>query len=445
MFSKVEVAFRSLLSCLQVIKMYGSSHPMFQKSLDSLALAFDEALALHPEIVIGIIGEELAFEKDILFELGKFLRPAILYLKDRNIERFAFSRGLNKEELRIFIDFLARPKEDFKGDSQVLFNLAGVEHISVGKLKIDGETGSKNVSKVKRINLYDSSAEKIGLALNGVLNSEKIDHLALKFSLSNIMESLSVQHHEMLRLATVKRYDVETYAHMLNVAIFSMYFSSRLGFDKANVLNIGMAAMFHDIGKLFISRKLLHKSEKLTDQEFGRIKSHTFLGAEMMLRYVDTLGILPVVISFEHHLKYDSTGYPRLPLLRKQHIASSIVAICDVYDALSQRRGYKQDYSPDVVYGIMEKDRGTAFEPELFDRFFRFIGFWPIGAVVALSDGSIALVREQNESEIRRPIVEIVSPIEKKRKVDLIKDYSLNIERYLNPWKEGKEYLALEQ
>ena len=160
-----------------------------------------------------------------------------------------------------------------------------------------------------------------------------------------------------------------------------------------------------------------------------------------MLKYVDTLGFLPVVICFEHHLKYDSSGYPRLPFLRKQHIASLIVAICDVYDALSQRRGYKQDYSPDVVYNIMNKDKGGAFDPELLDKFFKIMGFWPVGAVVELNDGSIALVTEQNEADIRRPKIAFVSPVDKKCTVDLIQDSRLSIRRYLNPWKEGKEYL----
>ena len=444
MFSKVETAFQGLLNCLQTVKMYGPTHPMFQKSLDSVSAAFEGALADRREIVIGIIGDELAFEKEILFDLGKLLRPVILYLKERNIERLGFLSGLSKDELLVFVNLLARPKEDFKGEPQEMLEAAGIRHINIGRLRVAEEKGKDSFSSAQH-SLYDSSADKVSQALNGVLNSEKIDHLALKFSLNNILESLTTQRQELLKLATLRRYDVETYVHMLNVSILSMFFSSRLGFDKSDVLNIGVAAMFHDIGKLSISRKLLHKAEKLSEEEFRRIKSHTLLGSEIMLKYVDSLGILPVVVAFEHHLKYDSSGYPRLPLLRKQHIASSIVSICDVYDALSQRRGYKQDYSPDIVYNIMNKDRGSSFDPELLDKFFKFIGFWPIGAVVALNDGSIALVREENEADIRRPIIEIVSPVEKRRTADLIKDSSLNIERYLNPWKEGKEYLALER
>lgn len=440
--SNIETAFRDLLNCLQALKMYGQGHPMFAKSLDSAYAALGNVLYAREEIVFGIVGEELAFEKEILFDLGKFLRPSILYLKERNIERLSFLAGLSKEELAIFVSFIARPKDDFKGDDmQEMLSLSGVEHIKVGRLKVD-DRDKKNAGEAQ-LGLYGASMDKVSQALSGVLNSEKIDHLALRFSLNTILESLSVQRNDLLKLATLKRYDLETYTHMLNVSIFSMYFSSRLGFDKTDVLNIGVAAMFHDIGKLFISRKILHKPGKLSDSEFGSIKSHTVLGAEIMLRYVDTLGILPVVVSFEHHLKYDSSGYPRLPLLRKQHIASSIVSICDVYDALSQRRSYKQDYPPELIYNIMNRDEGDSFDPQLLDKFFKFIGFWPVGSIVALNDGSIALVKDENESDIRRPKIEIVSPIDKRRPVDLLQDNSLNIERFLNPWKEGRDFLSL--
>ncbi|MDD5252965.1 MAG: HD domain-containing phosphohydrolase [Candidatus Omnitrophota bacterium] len=444
MLVKIETAFKELLTCLQTAKMYGTTHPMFQKSLDKAYAAFEDALSDRQDIVIGIVGEELACEKEIFFDLGKLLKPAILYLKERNIERLAFYRGLGKEELGKFVEVISRPKEDFKIEPQQLLELAGIGNISIGKLKVT-EKQDKVELGTNLLSLYDFSMDKVTQVVSSVLNLEKIDPRVLKLSLNNIIDGLSIQRQELLKLATMKRYDVEAYVHMLNVAIFAMYFSSRLGFEKSEVLDIGIAALFHDIGKLYISRKTLHKPDKLSEQEFTTIKSHTILGAEFMFKYIDTLGILPVVVSFEHHLKYDSSGYPRLPLLRKQHIVSAIVAICDVYDALSQRRGYKQDYSPDLVYSIMYKDKGSGFDPVLLDKFFQFMGLWPVGSVVALSDASIALVREENDTDIRRPKIEIVFPEDKRRLVDLLQDNSLSIERYLNPWKEGKEYLMLGQ
>lgn len=440
MSADIQAAFKGLVNCWQALRMYGAGHPMFEKALDTAYGLFEAVFNLRQEMVIGIVGEELAFEKEILFDLGKFLHPTILYLKERNIERLVFLRGLTKDELRVFVEFIARPKDDFKNDLQQALEIAGIKYIHLGKLKTPDALSPVNFCLARDL-LYDSASESMHKVLNGVLDAEKIDHLALKFSLNNIMESLSTQRQELLKLAILKNYNAETYLHLLNVSILAMYFSSHLGFDKNDVLDIGLAAIFHDIGKLFISRKVLNKSGSLSMQEASSMQSHTVLGAEIMLNYVDNLGILPVVVSFEHHLKYDGSGYPRLPLLRKQHIASAIVAICDVYDALLQRRRYKQDYSPELVYKIMNQDKGSSFDPELLDKFFRFMGFWPVGSVVELSDSSIALVNQENQSDIYRPQITVVWPEDKKRSVDLLQEASLSIRRYLNPWQEGKKFL----
>jgi HD-GYP domain-containing protein (c-di-GMP phosphodiesterase class II) len=182
----------------------------------------------------------------------------------------------------------------------------------------------------------------------------------------------------------------------------------------------------------------------LTDEEFGRIRSHTVMGAQILLKYVDALGILPVVVAFEHHLKYDLNGYPKISFAQKPNIASLMVSICDVYDALSERRGYKADYPPDMIYGIMMKEKGTSFDPKLVDKFFEFIGVWPIGSIVALSDGRVAVVLDENSDDISSPKVEVVHPADKKEVINL-KDTkgAIKVERYLNPWKEGKDFLHL--
>ncbi|MDD5237906.1 MAG: hypothetical protein PHU96_02980, partial [Candidatus Omnitrophica bacterium] len=175
-----------------------------------------------------------------------------------------------------------------------------------------------------------------------------------------------------------------------------------------------------------------------------QIKRHPVLGADILLKYVASFGILPVVVSFEHHLKFDMTGYPKIPFLQKPHIASLIVSICDVYDALFQRRGYKLDYSPDMIYNVMIKEKGTTFEPLLLDKFFRLMGVWPVGSIVSLSNGSIAVVRDEHEDDIVSPKVEVIYPADRKEIIDLKerKD-AIKIERFLNPWKEGKDFLHL--
>jgi hypothetical protein len=161
MLAKVEKAFQELLTCLQIAKLYGIAHPMFQKSLDKAYAAFEEVFLLRPEMVIGIVGDELAFEKEILFDLGKLLRPAIFYLKERNIERLAFYRGLSKEELSKFVGVLVGAKEDFKPDPQVLLTQIGIKNISISKLKVD----DRNNKEFRMISFNFIILLRIGLAI----------------------------------------------------------------------------------------------------------------------------------------------------------------------------------------------------------------------------------------------------------------------------------------
>lgn len=445
MFERIEEAMRGLLACLQVVKLYTAKHPLFAKTLDKAYLSLSEAMQQGEELVLGIVGEELVFEKEILFDLSKNIRPALVYLKDRGIEKIVFSRGFSKAELEKFVVFLSAPKDDSELGPKERLQLSGVKNIRVDKINSEPMIVSLPQGQIDRIaSVYNSSMEKAINTVSELLDAKSIDHLALKFTMNNLMDNLDKLPKEFLKLISIKRHDVATYAHILNVSILAMYFSSKMGFTKEDVLDIGVAGLFHDIGKLYISHKILGKPERLTEEEFNTIRSHTLLGAEILLNYQESLGILPVVVSFEHHLRYDLQGYPKLPHLKKPHLASLVVAICDVYDALYQRRGYKTDYSPDVIYNIMSREKGTAFEPELLDKFFKAVGVWPIGSIVALSDGRIAVVRDQNEADIFLPKVEVISPADKKEFIDLKHDGSgLKIERFLSPWKEGKEFLNL--
>lgn len=451
MLEKIEQSFRDLLSALQTAKLYTTEHPMFMKAVDKGYLSLQEVLSERDDLVLGFIGDEIAFDKEIFFDLSRMVKPAIVYLKGRGIERIAFYRGVQKEEFNKFITFLAAGKEEAKKDAQEYLSLIGIKNIVVGKIKTDTKTLADKEAQVSA-SIYESSLDSVSQSLTSVLNTEAVNHLVLKFSINNIMENLATQYQEFLKFTTLKRYDVGTYVHLLNVCILSMYFSSKLGFAREDSLDIGIAGLFHDIGKIYISRKIINKPDKLGTEEFERMKSHTVLGAEILLGYADHLGILPVVVCFEHHLKFDMKGYPKSPFVQKPHIATMIVSICDVYDALAQRRGYKIDYSPDFIYNVMTRERGEAFDPELVDKFFKIMGVWPIGSIVALSDNRIAVVTDEHEDDIFSPTVKVIASAPGQQEQDLgeaidlrnAKD-TLKIDHYLNPWKEGKEYLRLVQ
>lgn len=495
---KIESVFRDLLGALQISKLYKLEHPMVQKALEKAFLSMSEALTERGRLVFGIIGEELTCEDEIFFELSALAQQAIHLFKAKGVEKIVFTRGMPREDLAAFLRYLAAGKDQALPEIGQYLKEQGVRTIEAGKITIGGKGGGsghgsggsgtgtggagsgggsgtgtggagsggpagsgtgtgdagggqEGAQAWRRSGLaggdpaqvYDSSLGGITATLTEVMNTEVVDHLMLRQGVGSILEGLTKRHRDFLKLVTLKRYHPTTFVHIMNVSVLSMFCAARLGFHKEDTIEIGVAGLFHDIGKLQISRQLLGKAGKLTDEEFHKMRSHTVYGTEILLEYVDTLGILPAVAAFEHHLKYDLTGYPRSRFNQKPHTASCIIAICDVYDALNQRRSYKQDYPPDEVYAIMQKEKGSAFSPELCDQFYRFVGVWPIGCVLELSDGSMAVVRDTHEDAIFLPVVEVIKPERRQELIDLQKcQDTLRIARFVNPWKEGKELLS---
>lgn len=460
MDERVEQVIKDFFAALQMARLYGVQHQSCVKGcakmLDSLRAAFPH----HGEIVIGFISGELTFGKDILFDLSNVLKPMIADLQEKGIERIVFTPGVEERELGVFIEYLAARKGAIRKTAQEYLSEAGLRHISAGRIKVaqgsgpadlpGGEiadagdpTGGENILNTGA--LYQSSLSTVTGALTALMHGEAFEYMALRSSVNGMAGGILTAYRDILKLVTLKRYDPATYVHVLNVSTLTMFFAARSGFTREDMTDLGIAGLFHDVGKTHISRRLIRKTDKLSDEEFGVMKSHTVLGAEVLLEYVDTLGTLPLVVAFEHHLKYDLSGYPKSAFNQKPHTASRVVCICDVYDALSQRRSYKADYAPDIVYSIMIRERGTTFDPDLLDRFFRYLGVWPIGSLVGLSDGRIAVVRDEHEDAIALPDVEVIMPEEKRgERLDLrLTQGTVKIEKFMNPWKEGRELLRL--
>ena len=445
MAEAIENSLRSLISSLQSAKIYPLEHPKFKESLENAHNSLRNLLGERSELVVGIIGEELAFEKEIFFDLSKSVKPFIQYLKERGIERIAFTRGITKEELSGFIIFLITPKDEIgPGVQEYLLN-KGIKNIAIGKIKAGDNSLKKEVlDSVNYLRQYEDSLSKISVSLDAIVKNEAFDYPQLKYTLGNMMENLFKSYQEFLKLAALKRHDIGTFVHLLNTAVLSMYFSFRLGFNKDDVLSIGMAALFHDIGKIYVSGQLIKSPDKLSDEEFEMMKSHTELGSDILLRHTRQLGVLPAIVAFEHHLRYDLRGYPKLYFAARPHIASLIVSLCDVYDALNARRSYKKSYPPEFIYSLMLKEKGKMFEPELLEKLFMIMGVWPVGTIVSLTDKSVAIVREENEDDIFSPKIEVVFPFDKSGPLDLrMKKEELKIESALDSAGEGKKYYHL--
>jgi HD-GYP domain-containing protein (c-di-GMP phosphodiesterase class II) len=210
-------------------------------------------------------------------------------------------------------------------------------------------------------------------------------------------------------ISTLRVFDDYTYTHSVNVAMLSMCIGRRINLSRRNLVNLGMCALFHDLGKIEIPNQVLHKKEKLDDSELKMIEEHSLNSARLLL----TLKATPdskariLVPMFEHHLKYDLSGYPHADWKKPLTLFGKIISIADKYDTLTSSRAYRKSLlSPDRALGYMFDRAGKDYDPILIKVFINIMGVYPVGTLMKLETGELALVVSSPSRDFaKRPLV----------------------------------------
>jgi HD-GYP domain-containing protein (c-di-GMP phosphodiesterase class II) len=144
--------------------------------------------------------------------------------------------------------------------------------------------------------------------------------------------------------------------------------ATSLGIQGQLLNDIGMAAMLHDIGKMFVPDEILTKDEKLTEEEFALMKTHPVKGGRYLL---ETSGVprLAAIVAYEHHMRDNLCGYPAAPTGWKLNLASQLTAISDVFDAMRTRRSYQEPHTPHQIANLLLAKSGSEFNPLLVRNF----------------------------------------------------------------------------
>jgi uncharacterized domain HDIG len=207
-------------------------------------------------------------------------------------------------------------------------------------------------------------------------------------------------------IGRLKSFDEYTYTHCINVSILAVILGRKLGYAREKLEVLGIAGLFHDVGKATIPEAILNKPGKLTDEEMAVMRTHPLRGYKLLREQKD----IPVEVlrgCLEHHEKHDGSGYPRG--LKGDAISdySRLLAVVDVYDALTSRRVYKEPMPPGKVLGMMYTWRVTDFHPNIVEQFIKSLGVYPVGSLVRLSSGDHAVVVDHNPAAPLSPLVRI--------------------------------------
>ncbi len=217
--------------------------------------------------------------------------------------------------------------------------------------------------------------------------------------------------HTFLTVSAVKNGEAYPSHHAANVAVLAIALGEKLGLTKVELADLGLSAVFHDVGLQNCPADMMLKAGSLDADDRAVIEQHPMRSVEYLLiqKSFNKSVLSQMVVAFEHHRNYDGSGYP-FASRRSPDIFSRIVSIADVYDALTTQRPWRNAFTPDEALGMMSRDSAKRFDPALIKVFVNTLGLYPVGTLVKLDSGEYGVVVYGGvEGErINRPILTMI-------------------------------------
>lgn len=244
---------------------------------------------------------------------------------------------------------------------------------------------------------------------NVVKNFSIIDDKQMKnavSSISNLVDYILENKNVCKNLCNIRTYDNYTYMHCLDTGIMTVYLANTLNIKISKIKELAIGAILHDLGKIKVPYKIITKNGKLTNEEFNEIKKHPLYGEEMLQDkyYVSDIVLQAVV---QHHERIDGKGYPYGLPENKISKYGKITSICDVYDAVSNNRCYRERFTPNEAYELILSESGKAFDKNIVEKFKNTFSVYPLGCKILLSNGMKGFVCGQNKGFPDRPIIKV--------------------------------------
>ncbi|HXW05630.1 MAG TPA: HD domain-containing phosphohydrolase [Vicinamibacterales bacterium] len=373
---------------LAVMTLYPTGHPSREKAVDGAYHLLDGLLDLPVRPTFTFLGEEVVYGHDPLRELRDWQWGRRLV--NAGIQRLEFERRISRDEFDGFLqEILARltlSAVDTSDNRQmrslgVRFGTVGLQGLPEGDPAEPPAVATLDFSlgeEVETLRWLQQEVQSRGAV--PLIEAEAV------------VRSLSVAMHSdrrmLLPLLQLKEFDQYTTTHSLNVAVLAMALAEQMGCDAAEVRAYGVAGLLHDIGKIRIPLEVLTKPGKLSDDERAIINRHPVDGARIIMESDEELD-LAAVVAYEHHVMLNGGGYPAMHYGRACAMASRLVHVCDVFDALRTKRPYRDAWELERVLTYLGERAGTEFDPDLVSAFDRMLRQGH-AHMVALTDHSVA-------------------------------------------------------
>ena len=363
---------RQMTTAVSTSQLYSLDHEQVQRLCVAAAENLSLATGDEPGISLLLIDDELvAWDRPL--ETSMYINRFCQALKTRGIGHLRLQKKVTPEELRQMIPLLSRaplPDEEIRSTENIRFGRVEVKELSDQSEETEDELEFQKIRS-----LADVSLEELSTFMEiyeEARSNKKLNIKGISEIVGCFINAFKQVADPILALAPLRALDEYTFTHSTNVCVLNLAQAMSLGIDGPLLQDIGVAAMLHDIGKLYVPEEILTKPGKLDDHEWEMIKMHPLRGAERLL---DTPGVprLAVVTAYEHHMKYNLSGYPPVQEGWQQNLCSQMTTVSDFFDALRTKRSYREAMEFDTVSSMMFDISGRDIHPILTRNFLQII------------------------------------------------------------------------
>jgi HD-GYP domain-containing protein (c-di-GMP phosphodiesterase class II) len=395
-------------------KVYEPNNRQFEERMEALLSGLQKVSA-GGEVQIRI-QDGRVFINRLRLKFNIVTLPLFQYMRDEfqrhQLGMIALLPGLTGKELQRFVVFLNKNQTAQADPFERLaeeFQVAAFPHLRLEKYRAAAFAAAAEGKAVPMYFLGIYHLKDIFDARQGILNL----HVTKRY-IQTICNLLSLDESVLFGMTSVKNFEEYTLNHSVNVCVLSLALGRRLGLSRPDLINLGIGACLHDVGKFEIPTEVLEKPGRLDADERATIEKHPHRGAARLIhtRATQQIPIPAIMIALEHHMTPKFEGYPKYAWRYKTSLFSKIVKVVDYYDAITTKRIYRpKTFTPGEAVQLMLERGEEEFDPLILKAFVHMIGVYPIGSLVVLDSAEIGIVvgANPNPGLLARPKVKLIT------------------------------------